>query len=382
VLTNAHVITESEDEDYYYFYDLCMGGIVRNVYQVPEFTMILTHDIDFYRNDGRFDYAFMNASDVNDNEYIVESNATYGNADSLIHGDDLTLLGFPAVTGSTITSTSGSVAGFDGTDWIKTDALAEFGSSGGGAFDANGNLVGIVSEVATGELNSFTFIQNINAIFEDAFGTESVVRDYDTLYTAENVACIFEECYQFGEGIDDVSLDEEVATEDTSVDPKTEEVTVFQESEASVYDDRFRDDKLIANTAGRILLQVEQHGEAWYMHPELKKRFYMKDGPTAYQMMRLFSLGITDADLSKIDSVATSEEMLTTGSACKQNPLANRLRGRILLQAEQHGEAWYVHPDTCKRVYMKDGEAAYVIMRLLSLGITDSNLKRIPSDSL
>ena len=48
---------------------------------------------------------------------------------------------------------------------------------------------------------------------------------------------------------------------------------------------------------GRILLQVEEHGEAWYIHPDEGLRYYMRDGAVAYEMMRSFGLGITDSDL-------------------------------------------------------------------------------------
>jgi len=49
------------------------------------------------------------------------------------------------------------------------------------------------------------------------------------------------------------------------------------------------------------LLQVEKNGEAWYLNPADGKRYYMKDGQLAYQIMRFLSLGITNNDLRKID---------------------------------------------------------------------------------
>ena len=53
--------------------------------------------------------------------------------------------------------------------------------------------------------------------------------------------------------------------------------------------------------SGQILLQVESRGEAWYINPDDGKRYYMKDGPAAYQIMRFLSLGISNTDLSQID---------------------------------------------------------------------------------
>jgi hypothetical protein len=99
-------------------------------------------------------------------------------------------------------------------------------------------------------------------------------------------------------------------------------------------------------------------------------------------MMRSFSLGITDADLEDIMVAGNTTDMLDVESICDGSPLANQLKGKILLQVEQHGEAWYVHPDKCYRIYLKDGEAAYDIMRFLSLGITNSDLEKMPFGSL
>jgi|GEM_PF-1098612 len=125
---------------------------------------------------------------------------------------------------------------------------------------------------------------------------------------------------------------------------------------------------------GYILLQVQEHGEAWYVNPINFKRYYMKDGPTAYEMMRSFGLGITDADLAKIPK--------DTDTFTGDTVLRNRLSGRILLQVQQHGEAWYVYPKTKKRYYLKDGAAAYEIMRYLSLGITDSDLAKVTAEEI
>ncbi len=135
---------------------------------------------------------------------------------------------------------------------------------------------------------------------------------------------------------------------------------------------------LTQRLSGYILLQVQANGEAWYVNPTDSMRYYMKDGAVAYQMMRNFGLGITDADLAKIPSVSSTSAMNASSSICLINTTANRLKGRILLQVQQHGEAWYIYPKTCRSIYMKDGAAAYEIMRFLGLGITNNDLALIP----
>lgn len=146
-------------------------------------------------------------------------------------------------------------------------------------------------------------------------------------------------------------VEEEIVVAETIPDPVTTVVPVNQ--------------TLVERTKGYILLQVESHGEAWYVHPDTGYRYYMKDGPTAYEMMRAFGLGITDADLA--------------GVQAGNSALVARLKGKILLQVEQLGEAYYVHPDDGTVHYMKDGAAAYELMRSFSLGITNLDLASIES---
>lgn len=159
------------------------------------------------------------------------------------------------------------------------------------------------------------------------------------------------------------------------------------------------------------------------MDKKTAKRYYIKNGWTAYQMLKQFGLGITNKDLNKIpiglndnfnnidsdsDSDGLSDKMenaLNTNIYNKDsdndgysdgvevkycyNPLgkgktqidlklAERLKGAILLQVESKGEAWYINPKDNKRYYIKDGNDAYQIMKFLSLGITNKDLSQIP----
>ncbi len=129
---------------------------------------------------------------------------------------------------------------------------------------------------------------------------------------------------------------------------------------------------LASKLSGKILLQVESYGRAWYVYPKDNKRYYLKDGNTAYELMRDLSLGISNKDLAKIPIKAGD---------MKDEKLVQRLKGMILLQVEDHGEAWYLNPDDGLRYYLKDGAAAYNIMRNLSLGIKDDDLRHIPMNS-
>lgn len=131
----------------------------------------------------------------------------------------------------------------------------------------------------------------------------------------------------------------------------------------------FAEISLAEKLSGKILLQVESYGRAWYFYPKDNSRYYLKDGETAYAVMSSLGLGISNADLAKIP--------VKKGDYRDSN-LVNRLKGRIVLQVEERGEAWYINPDDGLRYYMKDGDAAYSIMRTFALGIKDSDLEQIP----
>lgn len=121
-------------------------------------------------------------------------------------------------------------------------------------------------------------------------------------------------------------------------------------------------DKILTNKLkGRILLQVESRGEAWYVNPKDGKRHYMADGNKAYDIMRYLSVGITNNDLSRLQN---------------DKNLAKKNSGKIFLQVESLGEAYYFDVKGVGR-YLKDGGAAYEIMRNLGLGITNENLNKI-----
>jgi hypothetical protein len=180
-----------------------------------------------------------------------------------------------------------------------------------------------------------------------------------------------------------------------------------------------RANNLANQLAGKILLQVEQNGEAWYVSPETNKRSFLGRPDDAFSIMREQGIGITNSDLDKIpvsfdyfsgeDSsgdglpdafkVALGLNVNSTDSDGDgyddytellhgYDPLgpgrlnhdlnfAKAQAGRILLQVERNGEAWYVNPENHKRYFLGHPNDAFSIMRNLGLGISDENLAKI-----
>lgn len=171
---------------------------------------------------------------------------------------------------------------------------------------------------------------------------------------------------------------------------------------------------------GRILLAVEENGESWYVDPVSLNRFFLGRPDDAFFVMKRFGLGISNQDLKKIpvalaspakedrdkdgipdyleealglnpylrdtdfDGQGDYEEILSSGNpwsadaAVYDGRLSRRLAGRILLQVEKKGEAWYVDRDDFKRYYLGRPSDAFFIMKELALGVKSEVLSQIP----
>ncbi len=121
-----------------------------------------------------------------------------------------------------------------------------------------------------------------------------------------------------------------------------------------------------ASLNGRILLQVQDKGQAWYVDPQSAKRFYLGRPDDAWRIMRAFGLGISNKDLAYF---------LSTKAPA-------RLSGRILLKVEDKGQAYYVNPLTLKLSYLGRPTDAFAVIRSFGLGISNSDLARIPLGTL
>lgn len=123
---------------------------------------------------------------------------------------------------------------------------------------------------------------------------------------------------------------------------------------------------LVAKLSGKILLQVESHGEAWYVNPKDGAKYYMANGDAAYNLMKRLGVGISNKNLDKIKA---------------DKNYAKKFSGNILLQVESKGEAYYIDFKGSS-YYLKNGTAAYEVMRKLGLGVTNSDLNKIDTGNL
>lgn len=175
--------------------------------------------------------------------------------------------------------------------------------------------------------------------------------------------------------------------------------------------------------SGKILLQVENNGEAWYVNPGNQEKYFLGKPNDAFRIMKKLGIGISNADLSRIaigtnystgedsdndglpdklekaigtdiakkdtdnDGYTDKEELVNNyyplgeGKLKIDTEFSKEQKGKILLQIENNGEAWYVNPNDYKRYYLGNPSNAFALMRKLGLGIKNNDLEKIKTNS-
>ena len=119
------------------------------------------------------------------------------------------------------------------------------------------------------------------------------------------------------------------------------------------------DSALSKRLAGMILLQVEQNGQAWYVNPADYKRYYLGRPNDTLTVMKKFGLGVNDSYMSS------------------RTTYPDRLLGKILINVDKGGEAYYVYPKDKKAYFLGRPENAFAVMKQLGLGISNENIRKI-----
>ncbi|MFH1042199.1 MAG: DKNYY domain-containing protein [bacterium] len=127
---------------------------------------------------------------------------------------------------------------------------------------------------------------------------------------------------------------------------------------------------------GKIILKVEENGEAYYISPSNKVMYYLSRPLVAFYVMREQGIGITNNDLEKIPVANNYCPAYSPGCdnlAAHNSSFTSEQKGKIFLQVEENGETWYVNPSDLKRYFLGRPTDAFNVMRNLGLGISNEN---------
>jgi len=116
--------------------------------------------------------------------------------------------------------------------------------------------------------------------------------------------------------------------------------------------------------SGKILIQAQEEGQAWYVYPLNNRRYYLGRPQEAFNIMRKLSLGVRH---SFIENNAFYD---------------SRYQGRILLDVDDFGKAYYVDTNKGEKHYLGRPQEAFNIMRNQGLGITKVDLEEIAEGNL
>jgi hypothetical protein len=153
------------------------------------------------------------------------------------------------------------------------------------------------------------------------------------------------------------SAKEQRRAEAENMDKKIKAIIAKQKNETLLQ--KLKRLNLEKKLSGRVLLQVEENGEAWYLDPVSKKRLFLGRSTDMFNIMEKLGLGATHKYISET------------------NIFPNRLLGRILIDIGDKGKAYYINPVDKKKYYLACPSNAFNVIRKLGLGITNANLDHI-----
>lgn len=112
--------------------------------------------------------------------------------------------------------------------------------------------------------------------------------------------------------------------------------------------------------AGRIVIQVESNGAAWYVKPDTYTRVSLGTPANAFAVMSGMAVGINNADYNSYGGVVPA-----------------KLAGKFVIKVEDHGKIYYADPVSKTFIQVVGPTGAANLIKAVGLGITNANIAKI-----
>ncbi len=120
--------------------------------------------------------------------------------------------------------------------------------------------------------------------------------------------------------------------------------------------------------AGKVLIDVSKHGEAWYVNPQSRMRVYLGRPQEALDRLAARAVRVNFGQIARIAEEA--------GGGANDEAYAADRAGYVLQPDDLIGAAWYVNPVLKTRMRLATSDDAWQVMRT-GIPVTSAQLKGI-----
>jgi len=265
--------------------------------------------------------------------------------------------------------------------------------------DTNGdNKIASVDLASVKILNNTFFTDKNNVYYISTFnyycyfyiltGADSATfKILNNLYEKDKNSVYYNSFYHGGPGIDKVQTADSATFEVFKEDGEygmDKNYIFFQGKLLSSQNQIITNTNLYNSIKGKIILKVEDNGEAYYVSPNKKEMYSLSRPVIAFRVMREQGIGIINANLEKIPVGGKCPNYNSNCDISNRHDLnfAKNQKGKIFIQVEGNGEAWYVNSMDSKRYFLDRPTDAFNIMKTLGLGISNTNFNSLTDNNI
>ena len=123
------------------------------------------------------------------------------------------------------------------------------------------------------------------------------------------------------------------------------------------------DEELFLRLKGEILLQVESVGEAWWLNPDDKKRYFLGRPGDTWRTIQNKGIKIASDELVQYLYFDKSFPLITAG--------------RFVINEDDLTDVYYVLPKSLKGIKLDSTMEAWQVMKEQGLGISNENIRKL-----